>query len=139
MTWEFSDPYSVMPFLVLPEWAQLLHCPWPCYSFVWQRLVADANDLAIVESDSLLRYCLDGTIWTPPLVILVICCGSVLVFMTIIFLFVYCETRRATGKVTRSARCTPTKKTVIMRRVHAAAVQLLRDSTSVLWQPSWCS
>ena len=37
--------------------------------------------------------------WTPPLVTLVICCGSVLVFLTIIFIFVFVETRRATGKV----------------------------------------
>ena len=37
--------------------------------------------------------------WTAPLVVLVICFGSILVFMTIIFLFVYIETRRATGQV----------------------------------------
>lgn len=37
--------------------------------------------------------------WTPPLVVLVICCGSILVFLTIIFVFVFVETRRATGKV----------------------------------------
>ena len=45
------------------------------------------------------RYCLDGTVWTAPLVVLVICFGSILIFMTIIFLFVYIETRRATGQV----------------------------------------
>ena len=45
------------------------------------------------------RYCLDGTVWTAPLVVLVICFGSILVFMTIVFLFVYIETRRATGQV----------------------------------------
>ena len=37
--------------------------------------------------------------WTAPLVVLVICFSSILVFMTIIFLFVYIETRRATGQV----------------------------------------
>lgn len=37
--------------------------------------------------------------------VLVICFGSILTFMTIIFLFVYCETRRATGKVNPSAEC----------------------------------
>ena len=45
------------------------------------------------------RFCLDGTVWTYPLVTLVICCGSILVFLTIIFVFVYIETRRASGKV----------------------------------------
>ena len=45
------------------------------------------------------RYCLDGTVWTAPLVVLVICFGSILAFMTIVFLFVYLETRRATGQV----------------------------------------
>ena len=45
------------------------------------------------------RFCLDGTVWTPPLVTLVICCGSILVFLTIIFVFVFVETRRASGKV----------------------------------------
>ncbi|CAK0785848.1 hypothetical protein CVIRNUC_009060 [Coccomyxa viridis] len=44
------------------------------------------------------KYCLDGTVWTAPLVVLVICFGSILVFMTIVFLFVYIETRRATGQ-----------------------------------------
>ena len=42
--------------------------------------------------------------WTEPLVVLVICCGAGLVFMTIIFIFVYIETRRASGKVRNSHR-----------------------------------
>ena len=54
------------------------------------------------------RYCLDGTAWTAPLVVLVICFGSILVFLSIVFLFVYIETRRATGQVrAESALVTP--------------------------------
>ena len=43
--------------------------------------------------------------WTPPLVTLVICCGSILVFLAIIFVFVFVETRRASGKVAPHKQC----------------------------------
>ena len=55
--------------------------------------------MMLPQLQCLFRYCLDGTVWTPPLVVLVICCASVLVFLAIIFIFVYVETRRASGKV----------------------------------------
>lgn len=63
------------------------------------QAVSTRHCLTAALYSCMFRFCLDGTVWTEPLVVLVICCGAGLVFMTIIFIFVYIETRRASGKV----------------------------------------